>query len=136
MAWSKNQPQTENKTTQDQEDENIDISKIDSQDFKINPAFYLHNAIVGAQAILKKGENIKESLILFRFLVEHAETIARAWNKIPKEYDELIEGYKRSTDYADATEEYIKSFRLANKKLGLLMTEIFQSQTVIDNVMI
>jgi len=100
---------------------------------KINPNYYLHNAILKSQNILMfstaKGV-IDQGLIAYTIFVEHIETIAEAADMLKvkeeeKTYKEKIEDYKKSEEYKKLTDNNIKMARLSNFKLKLILTEVF-----------
>jgi len=116
--------------------ENIEIEKqvLDNEDFgsaevKVNPDFYIHNAIVKAQNCLLT-DNIKEGFLKFRVFVEQIETLTDAANMIDKDYYEEIENFKKSEEYSKEEDYSIKHSKLANFKLGRLMTRVFNRKAI------
>ena len=111
------------------EKEVVDTDQILNTDIKLNPDFYIHNAIVKAQQALI-SEDLRSGLIQFRVLIEHVESLCRAGRLTDDSYDESIEEYKRSEEYSAEDDALIKKAKIANKKLELLMTEIFDNKTL------
>lgn len=91
-------------------------------DIKINPDYYIHSAILKAQASLTK-ENVKDGFLQFSMLVEHIEDLCRAANKVPENYEARIK--ERFPIDANSTVDMV---RKANYKLRLLMSEFFSSK--------
>jgi len=114
----------------DDYEKNIDeIDELDGQDVKINPDFYVHNAIIKAQQALAK-DDIKVGFLQFRVIVENIESLCRAANLITENYSQQLTEFKTSIDYIEEKNEDIKAIRLANKKFELIMKEIFQNKTI------
>jgi hypothetical protein len=109
----------------------IDIDEIGGTDLKINPEFYIHNAILKAQTALTK-DNTKEGFLQFIVIVEHIEVLTRAANYLPDDYEEKIKDFQDTKEYKDEEEKLNKKVKLANKKIELLMGEVFNSKTSTD----
>ena len=69
--------------------------------------------------------NIKEGFTQYRQFIEHIEVLCSAANMLPKEYEEDIKNFKEKEDYTKITDPMIKSVKIANKKLHLIMTSVF-----------
>lgn len=108
-------------------DKILDIDELSGTDLKINPDFYLHNAIVKAQECLVK-ENMKEGFAQFRIMVEHIETLCKAANMLPENYEEQVKNFKVD----DEEDSLIKAVKIGQKKLEILMTEVFESKTLVS----
>lgn len=106
----------------------VDIDSIDAQDIKINPDYYIHSALLKAQQSLTK-DNLSEGLVGFRILIEHVETLARAAGMVGEEYEKAIQDYTESKEYKENPDIQVKSTRLANKKIELIMSEVFAKKT-------
>lgn len=111
----------------------IDNEDFNATDIKINPDFYIHNAIVKSQAALA-NPNMKEGFLQYRQFIEHIEVLCRAAGRLDKDYSSSIETFKESEEYTGAENESIKSARLANKKLELLMDNIFKNKTIFSSL--
>lgn len=105
----------------------LDVDEVIGTDIKINPDFYIHNAIVKAQNALN-SQDFKQGIIQFRLNIENIEILCKAGGMLPDDYNQQIEDYKKSEDYAEEKELNIKNFRLANKKLEILLTNVFSSK--------
>ena len=113
------------------DDSNIDVNdSMENYDIKINPDFYIHSAILKAQTCLMK-ENQKEGFLQFVVLVQHLEVLAEAANRLGTDYKILIDDYCKSSEYLDQKDNLVKDVRLANKKIGLIMKEVFSNRTII-----
>ena len=118
-------PQEHNKKTYEYyEKEIIDIDELIGTDIKINPDYYIHTALLKAQAALM-NDNMKEGFVQYRQFIEHIEVLCDAANMLPKEYDEKIKEFKNSKNYRAVDGVRIKSIKLADKKLNLIMTSVF-----------
>lgn len=114
------------------DEEILDIDNIDGTDIKINPEFYIHNAILKAQNALVK-DDMQQGMAQYKMLVRHIESIARASKMlIQEEYDKEIESFKKTEEYTAAESELAKTVRLAEKKIELIMGAIFASKTSTD----
>lgn len=106
------------------EKEIIDIDELIGTDIKINPDFYIHTGLLKAQAALMK-DNIKEGFVQYRQFIEHIEVLCDAANMLPEKYEEDITEFQKETEYTKITDPMIKSVKLANKKLNLIMKSVF-----------
>jgi len=121
------QENTKNKEDYNAYDEEvIDTDEVIGADVKITPQFYIHHALIKAQKCLSK-DNLGEGLVQFRFLVEHIEVLCRAAGMLSGDYETNIQNFIKSKEYADLDKEQTKSVNLANKKIELLMQEVFSS---------
>lgn len=110
-------------------DSNVyDIDELKGVDIKINPDYYIHMALLKAQAALSQ-DNIREGFIKFRMIVEHVETLCVAANMITDQYKVDIENFKNNVDYVEASDE-IKPVKLSNEKLRLMLTKVFKNKTL------
>lgn len=114
------------KSNYDYEAKIEDVEEIVGTDIKINPDFYIHNAILKAQSALV-NEDVKAGFLQFRILVENIEIMCRAANMMTNEYTEQIDQFVGSTEYQEKSTE-IKQVSLANKKMELLLKEVFSAK--------
>lgn len=112
------------------DDEIIDIDEVVGTDVKINPDYYIHNAILKAQNALNK-EDVKIGFLQFRMLVEHIEVLCTAAKMIPSGYDDDLKTFRDSDDYK-GDDKSVLEVRLANKKLELLMMGVFANKTITE----
>lgn len=107
------------------EDEIEDVSEIVGQDFKLNPDYYIHSAILKAQSALNDPD-VKQGFARFRLFIEHIEGLCRAAGMVDEEkYLQEIDKYKKSDDY---TKTENQGARLANKKIEILMRNAFSNK--------
>ena len=124
---------------QDDEDFNnydgevIDKEEIEGTDIKINPDFYIHKALIAAQKALIK-DNIKEGFFQYRLCIEHIEVLCKAANMLGEDYEKDIKDFQDKEEYKKETDNIVKSMKLANKKLGLIMASIFTNKTATFNL--
>lgn len=99
-------------------------------DIKINPDFFIHNAIVKAQNALTK-ENIKEGFLQFTIFIEQAEEFCKAMGYISEKYKEEITEYKKTDEFNAVNDELQRRVMVSNKKAGLLIGEIARNKPAI-----
>lgn len=104
----------------------FDVEDVEDTNIKINPDFYIHNAILKAQQALLHPD-MKEAHIRYSLFVEHIEMLCRAAKKIDTDYDSRIAQYKNDEEYKNSV-DLIKQAKLANKKLGLIMDAVFDQK--------
>lgn len=100
------------------EKEVFDPDDIKGLDIKLNPDFFIHIALTTAIKALNK-ENLKESMIQYRMLVETAEAIAKGRGYIDEKYNEELDKFKKtlgdSTDLIAMGKLSIKKFELITR---------------------
>jgi len=111
------------------EKDNLGFEDIMDTSVKMNPNFYIHTAILFSQKILtlsvaNKG-NINEGLIGYNILIEQMETIARASGLLNQVYDDTINNFKQSSEYLNDTTSMVRTSKLCNKKLELVLESVF-----------
>lgn len=105
-------------------DEEIDdVDEIKGTDIKINPDYYIHNAILKAQTALTKDE-VKDGFLQYSMLIEHIEDLCRAAGMLPDDYDEEIKKLQYKNN------DVIEMVKKANHKLRLLMKEVFNNKVL------
>lgn len=110
------------------DDKIIDIDEISGQDIKINPDYYIHSALLKAQQALVK-DNTKEGFMQFRIIVEHIEGLCRAAGRLTEEYEKEIKKYAKDLDKKEG--DIVNYTKIANKKLELIMYNVFKTKTLI-----
>lgn len=105
------------------DDDIMDVTDLKNiSDVKINPDFYMHLALIGMHRSLQR-ENVKEAIVSYRQNVEFLESLARAFKRIPDNYIELIEEFKKNEEYEKEDEPSIKSYKLARRKMEIILSE-------------
>lgn len=119
----------------DYEKDILDIDKVEGTDIKINPEYYIHNAIIKAQNALAT-EEIETGYLKFRMLVENIETLSRAASLIDTTYDDQVKKFEEGKEIKELKNKdpIIASARIANFKLGLLMKEVFENKAIISKL--
>lgn len=112
----------------DYDKEIIDIDELDDIDIKINPDYYIHKALLKAQESLTK-DNITEGFLQYRQFIEYIEVLCNAAGMLEEDYFIEVEKYKKTKDYTDSQKDIVKSMKLSNKKLYLMMKEVFTAKT-------
>lgn len=109
------------------DDDIIDVDELEGTDIKINPDYYIHNALLKAQKSLT-NENVKEGVLQFKILVEHIEVLCKAANMVTDSYHEEVKKYLSSGEYKSIDNDIIRMAKSANKKIELLMSEVFKGK--------
>lgn len=109
----------------------VDENEIDMMNtqIKINPDFYIHYAIIKAQFALTMPD-MRDGFMRYRIVVEHIETLQRAAGMVTEDYDQEVESFRQTPKYSAEKDELIRHILLANKKLELLMTNLFNKKTI------
>ena len=106
----------------------FNLEEFEGADIKINPDFYIHNALLKAQASLVNPD-MNIGFMQFRILIENIEILARSAKMLPDGYNDILIKFKEEDkEYNSETEILVKSVKLANKKLELIMNEVFRSK--------
>lgn len=114
----------------DYEAETIDIEEVQGTDVKINPDFYIHNALLKAQNALI-SEDPRAGFLKYRIIIEHIEVLCIAAGMLSEDYKTVLDKFKKENEaYIKEKDELTKSVLLANKKLLLLMSEVFTNKTL------
>lgn len=113
------------------ERQTYDIAELGDTDIKINPDYYIHNALLKAQSTFLK-DDMKEGFLQYTLFIEHIEVLCDSANMLGDDYTENLKEYKESKEYKEAENALIKGVRLANKKLGLMMKEVFNKKTITE----
>jgi hypothetical protein len=122
-------------TNEDYDKTTYDLDEGISTDIKINPDFYIHHALVKAQNTFLK-DNMKEGFTQYILFIEHIETLCRSARFLQKEYEDALEKYRKSKEYTDAEDKLQQRVRLANKKLGLMMEQVFDRKVATDPLVV
>lgn len=104
-----------------------DTEDVEDTNIKINPDFYIHNAILKAQQALLNPD-FKEAHLRYSLFVEHIEMLSKAAKKIDDKYDLDIKNYMDSMEYKTTPDNIIKQSKLANKKLAIIMENVFDAK--------
>jgi DNA polymerase elongation subunit (family B) len=120
-------------------EDNIRDNVMDHEDFmnidiKINPDFYIHNAIIKAQNCLMEN-NIKEGFLKFRVFIEQIEVLCRSAKILDDDYDQEIIKYVKEEEEKEknsnkVVDPVIFQSKLANYKLGRLMARVFDRKSI------
>lgn len=108
----------------------VDTEEYLGLDVQINPNYYVHKALEAAQAALAK-DDIRSGFLQYRIIINHLETVARASNMLPKDYDEQLNKYIAEDKTAD---KEVKDINLARKKLEIILKHIFSNRLSKDPV--
>lgn len=106
----------------------LDFNDEADTNIKIRPNYYIHMAILMAQRTLMFSvvkTTISEGMLAYSVFIEHIEMLCRAAEYITDTYDESVRLFKESEEYTQINRQDVKTAKLANKKLELLMKEVF-----------
>lgn len=111
-----------------------DVDEIHGTDVKINPDFYVHQAIANAQKALNEP-NLPDAYVRFRMWVEHVQDLAVAAKMVTEAYWTDIAGIEEALKKEMGPEGWAKmpenarSARMASRKLQFLLKQIFATKT-------
>jgi len=106
---------------------NFDDEKM--QEVKIRPDYYIHTALLMAQRSLMFSvakSSVGEGLTAYSVFVEQIEVLCKAAGYIDEDYFEEIKSYKNTDEYKKQGRSDVQMSKLANKKLELLMKNVFK----------
>jgi len=107
-----------------------EIDEIGGTDLKINPDFYIHTGILKAQQLLTK-ENMKEGFLQYTIMTEHLESLCRSANMLDDEYKTKLAEYIATLNETDIL---AKNVKIANMKIELMLTAVFNKKTMRDKL--
>jgi len=108
-------------------------SDISTTDIKINPDYYIHFSLVALQKSLDHND-INEAVFSYILKADHFETLSRSFERMPKDFDDRVEEYKKSDEYVNEEDGNIKRFRLARKKVQFILSNIGDQRVIIDKL--
>lgn len=117
----------------DFDSEILDNEDMKNTDIKITPDFYIHNAILKAQQALL-NPNLKEGIAQYRFFIEHIEKLCKSADYINKDYEDKLNAYYEDEEYKKEQEQFKKSYLIANKKLELILSFVFNQKPLKSNL--
>lgn len=104
------------------------METMDFKNIKIQPDFYIHTGILKAQNALAE-ENVKEGFLKYRVFIEHIEILCKSAGMLPNDYDQMI---KKVDGENEKLDPLMRGVKVANKKLELIMKEVFDSKVITD----
>lgn len=128
MILKHNQGKGDRRSIYNYNDDDVDLLDLPERDIKFNPDIFIFRSLLSAIESLK-GDNLTESFAKFQILIETAESIARGAQRLSPDYNEQLADFKKSSEYLDAKES-VRSQRVANKKIELLMKSISEGQAI------
>lgn len=111
----------------------IDIDEIDGNDIKLNPEYYIHKTLLKMQDALVK-DNLKEGMVMYRLLAEHAEVLCRGWAMLDDEYDDELKKFKDSKEYKGVDGDLAKGVKLSDKKVELILARVSSSSPLLGHL--
>lgn len=117
--------------------DNISEAYADAQqEVKINPQFFIHQAIIKAQNVLVNSE-YKEGILKYVAIIRNAEIIAVSSGLVGDDYDKEIEEAEKRILKEKAEDTLSKLHQrqeVANVKLSLIMRKISSMQSKKGNL--
>lgn len=96
-------------------------------DIKINPDYYIHTALLRAQKALLK-EDLKGGFLAYKIFIEHIENLCLAAKMLQDDYEVVIKDFKEGLE--DTREPLAKDIKVANYKLRIMMTNVFDRKEI------
>jgi len=116
------------------DDDILDFDDNMDTDVKIRAPFYIHTALLLAQRTLMFAtakSSASDGILTYTVFIEHIETICKSAGYIDVDlYKQQIKEFEEEEKKSDNKNESIRIARRANKKLELLMTQVFSRSPV------
>lgn len=105
----------------------LDYKDEASTDIKIRPTYYIHDALYMAprELVLVGRTNIQQGILGYRILIEHIEILCKAAGYLQDDYYKKIVEFQGSEEVQAIEEQDSRSLKIAQKKMELLLTEVF-----------
>lgn len=121
-----------NKKYEEMDNSIIDVDEIAGTDVKINPDYYIHNALVNAQKALNE-EDITAAFNRFRVWVEHAQDLADAAGMLTDDYYTEVrkipgEIDAESKEAGEELKPHARMARISSRKLKHIMKQVFSNK--------
>lgn len=114
----------------DKYDQNVmdDADILNDRDLNINPNQYIHIAIQRSQLALL-NPNMEAGLVQYIFIVQQIELVCRSSRIIDEaSYLSDVDKFKRTDFYKNEKRELYQMMNVAQEKLRLLLTEVFNNK--------
>lgn len=98
-------------------------------DIKINPNYYIHTTILNSEKTMLLSlfkTNIGEGILGYKIFIERLEVICKAAKYINEDYHNEVKEYLNSEEILKENNPHVKTGKIANKKLELLLTSVFK----------
>jgi hypothetical protein len=114
----------------------LDIDEVSIDETKINPDYYIHNAILKTQQALIK-DDFEKGLLQYLILIDHVEILAKASSRLPSDYEVKIKNYLAEISAPTnlsltKTADLPFMIKIAHKKIELILTSCFKNKTSTD----
>lgn len=120
--------------TMDFDNSSVDIEQFMGSDSKINPDFYIHNAIVKAQNSFD-NVSFKEGLERYQIFINQLELISRACGRLV-DYEQKLKEFKDTDAFQRIDDEVVRKIKLSEKKFELILSEINQNKLATEPLII
>lgn len=106
----------------------IDVDEVEGTDIKINPDYYIHTAIIHAQRALNNPD-FNAGYRQFFSIVKNMESLATASNLLPNDYHDQLKDFLLTEEYKKEDNKLVRMFLLSNKKMEIILENVFSSKT-------
>lgn len=111
----------------DMEKDILNVSELVGTDIKINPDFYIHNALLKAQNCINVNSDLRESYARYVLFIKHIEVLCKAADMVMDDFDNKVKEFIEKNKLTESIEDLVK---VANFKLEILMSNIFNAKTI------
>jgi len=108
-----------------------DDEGIINTDIKINPDFYIHNALLNAQKTFLNSD-AKQGFLQYWVFIEHIESLCSSAGILGDDYENSLIKFKNTDNFTKEDNELVKNVKLANAKLKYMMGEVFKRKTITE----
>lgn len=114
----------------------LDIDEVSIDETKINPDYYIHNAILKTQQALIK-DDFEKGLLQYLILIDHVEILAKASSRLPTDYEKKVKEYIAEIKAPESlnltkTTDLPFMIKIAHKKIELILTACFKNKVSTD----
>lgn len=122
-----------------QDDKIIENEDINISDVQIKPNYYIHNALVNLQTALINPD-VRAGFSQYVLIIEYMETICKSAKLLPDTYADQITQFKQEIEQAkrddpEANKDLmVNMVKVANRKLEIMLTEVFANIVLTESV--
>ena len=122
----------------------LSLPKKEEYNMRMQPIFYLHYGLISAQRILMIAASqgsIKEGIVSYSLIIEQMEVIAKSSGVLESNqeigedgqqitFQIKLDKFLQSPEYLQEKSEIVRTGKLANHKLYLILEQAFANKTV------
>lgn len=94
----------------DMDSQVLDVDEIKDVDVKINPDYYIHQALLRAQKVLSSDKSLDDDFSRFIIMVDHIEVLCKAANMIPEDYEADLKKFRESGEFKEVDSKARKPY--------------------------